>query len=361
MTTPNEQYEANSFYDNLAGTEDSGTGIPYMPASAGPNSSPSVGVHRRRRDNRLFNILTALREGMVVKEASLEIGIWSINYLFMGTLKAYNGATGESVTDDATNYLYINSSNTLVINTTGFPSTNDHLPLAEVVCADGSISSITDRRDRVIFAVGADITGTEADTLTDGSNADSLHVHTLDSGVSDVTATASEINQALDGISANVTDTNLNTLTGASNADSLHTHAASGIESGAVGTSELANAVADMIPKVDLTVGSESSNTIQAAIQIQDAQGNSLSQRLLVHAWLSDSQYGSECTAAPNTSTGWSTGTELEEITADKRWTAITDANGRAVLDISDSGTPTFYLNIEIDGRIYTSSAITFA
>jgi len=41
-----------------------------------------------------------------------------------------------------------------------------------------------------------------------------------------VTATSTEINQALDGISANVTDTNLNTLTAgaSSDADPLHTH-----------------------------------------------------------------------------------------------------------------------------------------
>lgn len=44
--------------------------------------------------------------------------------------------------------------------------------------------------------------------------------------IADVTATATEINQALDGISANVTDTNLNTLTAgsSSNADALHSH-----------------------------------------------------------------------------------------------------------------------------------------
>ena len=116
-----------------------------------------------------------------------------------------------------------------------------------------------------------------------------------------------------------------------------------------------------MIVKANLSVGAESSDTIAVTLQVQDAQGNSLSERFLLHAWLSDSQYGGECTAAPNSSTSWSTGTQLEEITTDKRWTVITDATGKAVLDISDSGTPTFYLNIEIDGRIYTSSAITFA
>lgn len=48
--------------------------------------------------------------------------------------------------------------------------------------------------------------------------------------VSDVTATATELNQVNDGVSANVTAANLNTLTAgsASNADALHTHATLG-------------------------------------------------------------------------------------------------------------------------------------
>lgn len=54
---------------------------------------------------------------------------------------------------------------------------------------------------------------------------------TLANLISDVTATATEINQALDGISANVTAANLNTLTGgpSSNADALHTHSGLGV------------------------------------------------------------------------------------------------------------------------------------
>jgi len=56
---------------------------------------------------------------------------------------------------------------------------------------------------------------------------------TLANIVTDVTATSTEINQALDGISANVTNTNLDTLTGgpASNADALHTHENFGVQS----------------------------------------------------------------------------------------------------------------------------------
>ena len=78
---------------------------------------------------------------------------------------------------------------------------------------------------------------TQHDTLTDGSDADALHTHDgkadtnhthILSNVTDVTATSTEINQALDGIGLTVTDTNLNTLTDNSNADGLHSHSASG-------------------------------------------------------------------------------------------------------------------------------------
>ena len=51
-----------------------------------------------------------------------------------------------------------------------------------------------------------------------------INSDTLANRISDVTATKDEINNALDGISANVTDTNLNTLTGGSDADALHIH-----------------------------------------------------------------------------------------------------------------------------------------
>ncbi len=124
--------------------------------------------------------------------------------------------------------------------------------------------------------------------------------------------------------------------------------------------SGLADEIADAMPKVDLSVGSESSDTIQVTVQLQDIQGNNLSGNYLIRAWLADSQYGAECTTAPNNGTNWSTGTVLETQTTDKRWLTITDGTGKAVLDVSDTGTPTFYLNVEIDGKMYASSAITF-
>lgn len=129
----------------------------------------------------------------------------------------------------------------------------------------------------------------------------------------------------------------------------------------AVGTDQLADAVADLVPKVDISVGGESSDTIAVTVQVQDAQGNSNANRFLLHAWLADSQYGPETATTPDGTVSWTTGTALEEITSKERWTAVTDANGQAVLSIGESGAATWYLNVELDGRIYASAAITFA
>jgi len=126
-----------------------------------------------------------------------------------------------------------------------------HLTSAEktefITLTDGSnadalhthdIESIPNHNDLTGLNVGdyQHLTASQDGILTGGasSDADSLHTHdgkantshthTL-SNVTDVTATAAEINQALDGVGTKVTATNLDTLTDGSNADSLHVHA----------------------------------------------------------------------------------------------------------------------------------------
>ena len=76
-----------------------------------------------------------------------------------------------------------------------------------------------------LFFAATDITGAQAETLTDTSNADALHVHTLDSGISDVTATAAQLNEAGTFFAAtDITGAEAETLTDDSNADLLHKH-----------------------------------------------------------------------------------------------------------------------------------------
>jgi len=151
---PNELIKSDSEYEVLNGTSDPRTGVAYPPANCSATSIPSLLVHVNRQAERINAILAAIAQGRVVQEASLTVGIWPITYRLNGVSKDYNGASNESVTDDATNYIYLDVDNALVINTTGFPADPaTFLPLAEVTCENGSISEIVDRRPWVLYSV----------------------------------------------------------------------------------------------------------------------------------------------------------------------------------------------------------------
>jgi len=129
---------------------------------------------------------------------------------------------------------------------------------------------------------------------------------------------------------------------------------------GPVGASQLSDTVADLVSKIQITVGVENANTIAATLRVLDCQDNGNANRFLIHAWLADSQYGAETATAPGGTVNFTTGTQLAEITSKKRWQTVTDSAGQAVLSIGESGARTWYLNVELDGRIYAGPAISF-
>jgi len=94
---------------------------------------------------------------------------------------------------------------------------------------DGTAHTLATASIDILFANVFDLDSLPANafllgpTFGDIAGVGAAHNHTL-AEVTDVTVTAAELNQALDGISANVTDTNLNTLTGAGDAGALHNH-----------------------------------------------------------------------------------------------------------------------------------------
>ena len=103
---------------------------------------------------------------------------------------------------DATTHLYVDDSGTVVTSTTGLPADRStFIPLAEAVTNSDTITQLTDLRgESLLQAQSAALAG--------------------------ITATADEINTALDGAAATVTATNLSTLTTSplTNADNLHRH-----------------------------------------------------------------------------------------------------------------------------------------
>jgi len=274
-----EQYPSNAELEALSGTTDAPTGLYYIPKGEGLDWYASFIKSLRQVAVNLYP-LAGLR---VYKDGDLTFGVQGGTYWCGGQQHQYAGQSQTSLTDEATNYIYlVAGQGSVTVNTTGFPDPAEvaHLRLASIITSNGAyeVADVTDHRGQHVLAAGSALAWGAAEVL---------------------------------------------------------------------------------IPQVSLVVGAESGNAIDVTVQVQDCQGNDNANRFLLHAWLSDSPYGAETASAPD-STSFTTGTVLEQITAGKRWSVLTDVSGRAVLSVGEDGDVQWYLNVEINGRVYCSDAIDF-
>lgn len=151
---PNEAWPADSAVAAVDGTVDAVTGLPFIAKGTGPTSSPSYEIQYNRRQIRENRILAGWRQGMVVDESGLEIGVYPIAFTLGGQRLAFDGASGVSVPDDASRVVYLNASAVLQVAADWPGELASYLPLASVVTASGQMS-ITDRRGWSAFEVPA--------------------------------------------------------------------------------------------------------------------------------------------------------------------------------------------------------------
>ncbi|NOX58648.1 MAG: hypothetical protein GXP29_07290 [Planctomycetes bacterium] len=151
-TFPSEQFPSDATILALNGQEDQATGLLYLPRGTNANSQPSYEIQYNRRQRRENAILAALRQGMVVDESGLNIGVYPIDYTMASTRKAFDGATGVAVADDSTSKVYIDSSNVLQVASAYPVGVSGFLPLATVIASAG-VLTIEDDRVLAIFAV----------------------------------------------------------------------------------------------------------------------------------------------------------------------------------------------------------------
>ena len=112
------------------------------------------------------------------------------------------------------------------------------------------------------------------------------------------------------------------------------------------------------------TVGAESSDVINVAVQLVDRlNGNEVSERVAMPWYLStDSAGDAPAGTAPDAGVAIGTDGALIEWTANLSGLVISEADGDIDIDLEESGALTVYLNLVTpDGKIYTSGAITFA
>ncbi|MDP6546119.1 MAG: hypothetical protein QGH60_19235 [Phycisphaerae bacterium] len=150
MANPTETALSTSAAAALSGTSDSGTGAEHC--TIGQAEYYTSDFRKEAINNRILATVNKLR---VVKDGDAAFGVWSGEFTDGSTARSYAGSSGNSLTADSTNYIYLTPSGVLTVNTTGFPA-DAHVPLATIV-ADASgefdFSDITDYRGRAMFSV----------------------------------------------------------------------------------------------------------------------------------------------------------------------------------------------------------------
>jgi hypothetical protein len=149
-TYPNEAWPADVTIEGLDGTTDEQTGLPFIAKGTGPTSVPSYEVQYNRWLGRLNGIVAGWRQGMVVDEGSLRIGVYPIEYTLGGLRQYFEGATGVSVPDDTV--VYLDGASVLQVADDWPADLTGYLPLA-TVSTSGGVLSIQDRRPRCAFHV----------------------------------------------------------------------------------------------------------------------------------------------------------------------------------------------------------------
>lgn len=154
-----ELYPTDSELNNLSGTNDGGQGVAYPTIFESPYYTTFYKMLYR-----LLNVTRRAGDLRVYKDGDLTFGVRAGNYLNSDAAVTYSGSTEQSLTDDATNYIYLTATGTLTKNTTGFPipSVTPHIRLATILTASGvyDIDDITDYRGTSFLSIAGAAAGT---------------------------------------------------------------------------------------------------------------------------------------------------------------------------------------------------------
>lgn len=215
---------------------------------------------------------------------------------------------------------------------------------------------------------GDTVTGTNLNTLTDGSDADTLHIHadfpgTLTLGKNGEGGVAGGLilrDGLTPGGTVTLSPTNLDTLTAGveSDADALHTHGAIATAQGAADTA------IGFVRTAAVTFGLESDDKREITVTVNDGAGE-IPPRTHLRIWVSQSAYGAPSPAL-NLMDNFKTGTFLRAVEGGPGgWaeiTALTDlTTGVFQFDLTVTGAASRYVIVDTGTGVYTSAEITYA
>lgn len=192
---PEERHPTDA--ELLALTQDPATGVDYIPTGKSPYH-----LDYRRSLHRTLRAAERANDLRVYIDDDLSVGVRPGRCFIADGPVDFAGEQGIAVPINTTTTFWLDAAGDVQSSSSGLPADRaTFVPLAEAVTDATAITSLTDLRGEAFLqAPSAAVLG--------------------------LTATAGEINQALDGINPSVTDLALNTLTAgpAQAADSFHTH-----------------------------------------------------------------------------------------------------------------------------------------
>jgi len=128
-------------------------------------------------------------------------------------------------------------------------------------------------------------------------------------------------------------------------------------------TQQSAVLTANVLGTPTITVGAQAAGAIVVTVQLNDLNAAAVANKYLVNWWLSDTAAGAITGTGPSGTVAISggSGVIIDTWTSKKRYSCITGATGEFKISLAEAGTPTWYLNVQLqDGRVFSSAAITF-
>lgn len=126
-----------------------------MPIGAAAFFDPTDPQGSLTRDN--LNSLEMGGNTYPTPGADLRINVTAFDYWDLATQadpirRTFAGTSSVIVASSTTNFVFLDNTNALRVNAVGFPTTQDHIPLAEVITDLTGVTSVTDRRP--VFILG---------------------------------------------------------------------------------------------------------------------------------------------------------------------------------------------------------------
>lgn len=294
----------------LHGTTDADTGFRYhSPGDAG------YFTEGQRQRHRLLTLAKAISNSLrVFADGPMTFGVRPGRARNGGSLHAHAGCGAVALTDDATNYVYLTAADlaagdSVSVSTSGFPnqSATPHIPLAQIAVSDGSygVGDITDCRGAAALTLGSSLASADANTLVGGSG---------------------------------------------SNADSLHVHSIAGLEASAKA----------LVPMISLTAVDNSDGTATITAQMVDAEDNPIAAEHLVRIWTSNGELGEPIAVGTAFDQVPSYGAEIREIAAEADYEVISNSSGQVRRTLAVSADGTYWVTAAVGPHLgSTSVAIT--